>query len=176
MSMSRYPDDRRPPARQQARPAPAKKKSAPAARPAQSRSQQSRSAQSRPQQSRPPVKKTASRPASQQPRRPQNGKKPQHKGQKAPQRSYGSLVLFLWIALAFPELVLHLSTAKSGDLLFNSGLVLGPVFAALPAFVIFALGTSLSRSANYALTLIYTALSYLLCASQLVYYRIFGTF
>ena len=181
--MSRYPDDRRPPARQQARPAPAKKKSAPAARPAQSRPQQSRSTQgrpqqsrstqSRPQQSRPPVKKSA----AQLPRKPQPARKPTHKApQKAPQRSYGSLVLFLWIALAFPELVLHLSTAKSGDLLFNSGLVLGPVFATLPAFVIFALGTSLSRSANYALSLVYTAVSYLLCASQLVYYRIFGTF
>lgn len=168
--MSRYPDDRRPPVRQQSRPAPAKKKPAPSSRPqqsrpSQSRPQQSRPAQSRPQQSRPPVKKAA----------PQQTRKPPQKS-KAPQRRYGSLVLFLWAALAFPELVLHLATAKSGDLMLNSGLVLGPVFAILPACILFAVCTSLSRGANYFLTLIYSALSFLLCASQLVYYRIFGTF
>ena len=58
----------------------------------------------------------------------------------------------------------------------NSGLVLGPVFAILPACILFAVCTSLSRGANYLLTLVYSALSFLLCASQLVYYRIFGTF
>ena len=135
--MSRYPDDRRPPVRQQSRPAPAKKKPAPAARPQQPRSSQSRPAQSRPQQSRPPVKKAA----PQQTRKPQPARKPPQKT-KAPQRRYGSLVLFLWAALAFPELVLHLSTAKSGDLMMNSGLVLGPVFAILPACILFAVCTS----------------------------------
>lgn len=97
--------------------------------------------------------------------------------QKQPRRRYRSLLLFLWIALAFPELVLHLSTAKSGDLLFNSGLVLGPLFAALPAFLMFAVCTSLpSRRANYFAAVVYSFLSFLLCASQLVYYRVFGTF
>ena len=169
--MSRYPDDRRPPVRQQSRPAPPKKKPAPAARPQQPRSSQSRPAQTRPQQSRPPVKKAS----PQQTRKPTPARKPPQKAQ-APQRRYGSLVLFLWAALAFPELVLHLSTAKSGDLMLNSGLVLGPVFAILPACILFAVCTSLSRGANYLLTVIYSALSFLLCASQLVYYRIFGTF
>ena len=114
----------------------------------------------RPQQSRPPVKKA-----------PPPVKKPPQK-----QRKYSSLMLYLWASLAFPELVLHLSTAKSGDLLMNSGLFLGPLFAALPAFLIFAICTSLSRGANYAVTVLYSGLCYLLCASQLVYYRIFGTF
>ena len=114
----------------------------------------------RPQQSRPPVKKA-----------PPTVKKAPQK-----QRKYGSLVLYLWAALAFPEVVLHLSTAKSGDLLMNSGLFLGPLFAALPAFLIFAICTSLSRGANYAVTVLYSGLCYLLCASQFVYYRIFGTF
>ena len=94
-----------------------------------------------------------------------------------PKKAPRSLLLHLWLALALPELVLHLSTAKSGDLMVNSGLLLGPVFALLPAFVMFALCTSLGRSgANYAAGLIYTGLCFLLCVSQLVYYRVFGTF
>jgi len=91
-------------------------------------------------------------------------------------RKQGSLMLYLWAALAFPELVLHLSTAKSADLLFSSGLLLGPIFAILPGLVLYAVCTSLSRSANYTVTLLYSLVMYLFCASQLVYYRIFGTF
>ena len=85
-------------------------------------------------------------------------------------------MLYLWAALAFPELVLHLATAKSADLLFSSGLLLGPIFAILPGLVLYAVCTSLSRSANYTVTLLYSLVMYLFCASQLVYYRIFGTF
>ena len=96
---------------------------------------------------------------------------------KQPRVPWWRLPLFLWSALAFPELVLHLTTAKSLDLLLNSGLLLGPVFAALPAAVMFVLCTSLPRRwLNYGCALIYSLLSLLLCASQLVYYRIFGTF
>ena len=85
-------------------------------------------------------------------------------------------MLYLWAALAFPELVLHLSTAKSGDLLFSSGLLLAPIFAILPAFVLYAVCTSLAKSANYMVALLYSVTMYLFAASQLVYYRIFGTF
>ena len=88
-----------------------------------------------------------------------------------------SLLLHLWLALALPELVLHLATAKSGDLLINSGLILSAVFALVPALVVFVLCTSLRKKwANYAAALVYSLLSFLLCASQLVYYRVFGTF
>ncbi len=145
--MSRYPDHRRAPVRQKPRTAPPKKQTAHT---------------SRPQQSRPPVKKS-----------PPPVKKAAPPAKK---RKYGSLVLYLWAALAFPELVLHLATAKSGDLLMNSGLFLGPLFALLPGFLVFALCTSLSKGANYAVTVLYSGLCYLLCASQFVYYRIFGTF
>ena len=87
------------------------------------------------------------------------------------------LPLFLWGALAFPELILHLTTAKSTDLLLNSGLLLGPAFAVLPAVLMAVLCTSLPRRwLNYGCALLYSLLSLLLCASQLVYYRIFGTF
>ena len=99
----------------------------------------------------------------------------QPKGQQ--NTSCWPLALFLWGALAFPELVLHLTTAKSTDLMLNSGLLLGPAFAVLPAALMFVLCTSLPRRwQNYGCALIYSLLSLVLCASQLVYYRIFGTF
>ena len=139
--MSRYPDDRRPPARQKPRSAPPGTQSA-----------------------RPPAKKSTG---------PVKKAAPPV---KKPQRKYSSLVLYLWAALAFPELVLHLSTAKSSDLLLNSGLVLPALFAFLPAFLVFALCTSLPKGANHFVTFAYSALCYLLCASQFIYYRIFGTF
>lgn len=100
------------------------------------------------------------------------------KNASAPRRSHpGLLFLLLWTALAFPELVLHLSTAKSMELLLSPGLLLGPVFAVLPAALMFLLCTSLPRRwQNYCAALIYSILCLVLCASQLVYYRIFGTF
>ena len=91
--------------------------------------------------------------------------------------SHRILPLLLWLALAFPEFILHLATAKSSDLMLNSGLFLGPLFALLPAAIVYAICTSLPRRwLNYGTALVYGLLSLLLCASQLVYYRIFGTF
>ncbi len=130
----------------------------------------------------PAPKQPAARPQpKKQPVRTQSAKKPKKQPVKQPpkqqtQRRYSSLLFYLWIALAFPELVLHLSTAKSSELLLNSGLLLGAVFAALPAAVMFFLCTSLGKGLNRFLTVLYSALAFLFCASQLVYYRIFGTF
>ena len=88
----------------------------------------------------------------------------------------GALLLVLWLALALPELVLHFSTASSG-LLFNSGLVLGPLFALPPALLMAALCNSLRRRwHNFTVALVYSLLCWLLCGSQLVYHHIFGTF
>ncbi len=92
-------------------------------------------------------------------------------------RRYSSLLLYFWLSLAFPELVLHLSTAKNLSMLLNPGLLLGPLFALLPAVVCFVICTSLgSRGLNYTVALLFSLLWLLLCGSQLVYYRIFGTF
>ena len=183
--MPRYPEPRRQPPRQAKR-APAPKKKSPqssrqAAHPQQARpvkkAQPARKAQPTRQQTQPvkkaqPVKKPVQQPKKMQ--QVQQVRKPQ-KPQQQPH--YSSLLFFLWAALAFPELVLHLSTAKSGEMLFNSGLLLGPVFAVLPAFLVFALCTSLPRRrTNRLIAIVYTGLCFLLCASQLVYYRIFGTF
>ena len=144
--MSRYPDERYMRARQAPRSAPAKKHPTQAARAVKAQSRT----------------KTA----------------PARKPQPAPEASrHSSLLLYLWAALALPELVLHLSTAKSADLLFNSGLLLGPAFAAVPALLMFVLCTSLPRRIhNFCAALLYSLLCLLLCGSQLVYYRIFGTF
>ena len=88
----------------------------------------------------------------------------------------GSLLLCLWAALAWPELVLHVSTAGSG-LMLNSGLLLGPLFALVPALLMAALCGSLPRRwHNYLAALLYSLLTLLLCGSQLVYHHIFGTF
>ena len=114
-------------------------------------------------------------PAPKQPASRPQPKKPPVKKQPTEKR-YSSLIFYLWIALAFPELILHLSTAKSSEMLLNSGLLLGAVFALLPAAVMFAVCTSLGKKANHGLTVVYAAICFLLCASQLVYYRIFGTF
>ncbi len=90
--------------------------------------------------------------------------------------SWGLLTV-LWLCLAVPETVLHLATAKSTELALNSGLLLGPVFALLPAAVVWLLCTAMDkRWKNFLLALVYGSLSYLLCASQLVYFRVFGTF
>ena len=162
--MPRYSEPHRQPQGQKKR-APAAKKPAPQS------SRHSAHATPRPQPKKQPVR-------AQSVRKPTIKKHPVKKAvvKQQPQRSYSSLLFYLWIALAFPELVLHLSTAKSGEMLLSSGLLLGAVFALLPASVLFFLCTSLSKGANRALTVLYCALCFLLCASQLVYYRIFGTF
>ena len=163
--MPRYPDPYRQPTGQKKR-APAAKK--PAAQPSRHTAHGKQQPASRPQSRQQSVR-------SQTSRKPPVKKQPVRQPQKT-QRHYRSLLFFLWIALAFPELVLHLSTAKSSEMLLNSGLLLGAVFAVLPAAVVFFLCTSLGKGLNRLLTVLYSAVCFLLCASQLVYYRIFGTF
>ena len=168
--MPRYPDPYRQPTGQKKR-VPAPKK--PVSQPSRHTAHGQKKTASHPQPKKQPVR-------SQSPKKPpvkkqQPVKQPQPQKQPA-QRHYASLLFFLWIALAFPELVLHLATAKSGEMLLNSGLLLGALFAALPAAVMFFLCTSLGKGLNRMLTVLYGAACFLLCASQLVYYRIFGTF
>ena len=136
---------------------------------------------------RPPAKKSSAAQQTRSTKKPpqQSRKRPQPHQTTAPRKNTPaprnprrrSLLMFLWLALAVPELVLHLATAKSADLLLNSGLILGPLFALVPACILFVLCTTmLSRMKNYLAALIYTLAAFLLCASQLIYYRIFGTF
>ena len=124
---------------------------------------------------RPEPRRASSRPAQ---KKPAKRKSPSRKTPKLPQLRRGFFVLlpWLWAALAVPELILHFATAKTGEMFLNSGLLLGPLFALVPAALICAVCTSLRRRGNITVALIYGTLSYLFCAAQLIYYKIFGTF
>lgn len=87
------------------------------------------------------------------------------------------LLFFLWLAGALPELVVHIDTAQNVHTLYNEGLALSLLFALVPALVVYSLCCMLPwRRVNTALIITYSAVYYLLCASQLVYYNNFGTF
>ena len=111
-----------------------------------------------------------------QPRRRGRFEAPPKESSELPLEHWLLLPLLLWSALALPELVLHISTAGSG-LLFNSGLLLAPLFALVPALVMTLLCSTLPRPwLNYTAALVYSLLCWLFCGSQLVYHHIFGTF
>ena len=87
------------------------------------------------------------------------------------------LLLFLWLAGALPEFILHIDTALNADTLWNEGLLLSVLFAIVPALGVFALVCLIPwRKVNIALTITYSAIYYVLCAAQLVYFNNFGTF
>ena len=87
------------------------------------------------------------------------------------------LLLFLWLAGALPEFILHIDTALNPETLWNEGLLLGILFAIVPALGVFALVCFIPwRKVNIALTITYSAIYYVLCAAQLVYFNNFGTF
>lgn len=111
---------------------------------------------------------------------PRSRKKPQSPLQQRLRRIRRNrfwLLLFLWMAAVLPELVLHAVSAKSVRGFFNAGLILGPVFALVPALALFILCTLIPRpGVNHFLTVVYSGAMLLLHGFQLVYYRIFGTF
>lgn len=87
------------------------------------------------------------------------------------------LLLYLWLALAVPELVLHWGSSQNWGTMMSPGLVLGPLFALVPALAVFFLCTVLpSPKANGAVCGAYAVLCLVLLGAQLVYYRVFGTF
>ncbi|MBR2047481.1 MAG: sulfatase-like hydrolase/transferase [Oscillospiraceae bacterium] len=87
------------------------------------------------------------------------------------------LLVYLWLALAVPELVLHCQTSLNWGTLMSPGLLLGPLFALVPALAVFFLCTVLpDPKANGAVSLVYSVICLVLCGAQLVYYRVFGTF
>ena len=91
--------------------------------------------------------------------------------------SYGATFLSLWLAVAFPELILHIFTAKTMKTCFNSGFILPLLFAAVPALILFTVLVLIpSRKVSHGINIGYHAVSFILCASQLIYYKIFGTF
>lgn len=116
-----------------------------------------------------PAKASAETEKSVTPRNPRRKAK-----KKYLNRNY--LLLYLFAATAIPELLLHITTAIDGTL-FNSGLILPLLFAAVPALIVYGVTLLVpNRSANFWITVGYSALVLLLCGSQKVYYEIFGTF
>lgn len=87
------------------------------------------------------------------------------------------LLLILWLASAIPELVLHIATASDQASLLSEGLYLGPLFALVPALVVFTMISLISkRWINLTLCILYSALYALLAGAQMVYYSIFGVY
>lgn len=85
------------------------------------------------------------------------------------------LLLFLWLSSVIPELVLHIATATNKVTLLNSGLILGALFAILPAFLVFTVISLIPwRKVNVTISIVYSALYALMAGAQLVYYSIFG--
>lgn len=86
------------------------------------------------------------------------------------------LLLCLWLSSAIPELVLHIATARE-NAMFNSGMLLSILFAAVPAMIIFAVVSLIPKKGmNLGICIGYSVLYALLAGSQLVYYKIFGVF
>lgn len=85
--------------------------------------------------------------------------------------------ILLWLAYALPELILHLATAETSVLRMNSGLILPPILAAVPTLALLALFRIVpQKPVRWIFSIFHCVLWLLLCSSQLVYYRIFGTF
>lgn len=99
---------------------------------------------------------------------------------RKPKRRYlrpGWLLVYLWLAAAIPEVLLHFATAQGGGTLFNSGLPLSVLFALVTAlFIFFLMAVLPKRGLNLTVAVVYSLVTFLLCASQLVYYKIFNCF
>ena len=87
------------------------------------------------------------------------------------------LLPLLWAAAAIPELVLHIATAADRASLFNAGLYISLLFAAVPALAVFAIVSLIpSRRVNIAICIAYSGLYALFACAQTVYYSIFGIY
>lgn len=105
-------------------------------------------------------------------------RQPQNSQRRPPKpKRYLWTLLFLWAACALPELVLHIATATSTAAIFNSGLILPLLFSLVPALCLLTLDLLIPRwQGKHIVTIVYSAVCFLIFASQLVYYKIFGTF
>lgn len=101
------------------------------------------------------------------------------KPQRRPKRKASplALALLLWAAGAVPELILHASTAQTVSDFFNCGILLPVLFAVVPALILMFIVELLPwEKVSFGLCIAYSAVYFVLCASQLIYYRVFGTF
>ena len=96
---------------------------------------------------------------------------------RSPRSRWVWLLFVLWLTALIPELALHLATAKDPASLWNYGMYLPGLFALVPVLILFAV-LCLIHSGGWkrALLILFSLIVFVLCASQLVYYRIFGCF
>lgn len=106
--------------------------------------------------------------------KPSQRRRPVHARRKAPPMY---LALLLWAAGALPELLLHIATAENAGDIFSSGLILSVLFALIPGLIVMGLVELIpNQKAGFTLCVVYSVAYFILCASQLVYYRVFGCF
>lgn len=87
------------------------------------------------------------------------------------------LFICLWLAAALPELVVHIAASKNDGTLWSAGLILAPMFALVPALIVFALCLVIpGEKVRFGITVGYSAVLFLFFACQLVYVKVFGTF
>lgn len=99
------------------------------------------------------------------------------KSRSMPLLSHWWLLALLWLSSAIPEVVLHIATATGKATMINSGLILGALFAIVPALIVFTLISLMPwRKINIAVCISYSALYALIAGAQLVYYSIFGVY
>lgn len=84
------------------------------------------------------------------------------------------LLLFLWLALVYSEIVVRSSTIST--VFWRAGLWLGMLFAIPSAMLVFLLATQFKPKWNRIVVLVFLAVTYLLYASQLVYYKVFSQY
>ena len=84
------------------------------------------------------------------------------------------LLLFLWLALVYSEIVVRSSTISA--VFWRAGLWLGMLFAIPSAMLVFLLATQFKPKWNRIVVLVFLAATYLLYASQLVYYKVFSQY
>ena len=82
------------------------------------------------------------------------------------------LLLFLWLALVYSEIVVR--AVPFPQCSGRAGLWLGMLFAIPSAMLVFLLATQFKPKWNRIVVLVFLAATYLLYASQLVYYKVFS--
>lgn len=103
--------------------------------------------------------------------------RPRYYSNRKPMPRRWQLLVILWLALAVPEALLHIATAQGVTTLFSSGLFLSVLFALAPALVVWGLTMLFDAPRlNRFVACAYSFIVFFLCASQLIYYRVFGTF
>jgi ABC-type dipeptide/oligopeptide/nickel transport system permease component len=87
------------------------------------------------------------------------------------------ILLILWAVGVVPEIALHFYSAKGGTTLWNCGVYFPVLMALVPALLLYGIAYLIGKKGiSYGILVGYSFLSAILCASQIVYYCIFGSF